>query len=111
MTGALIAYSATFMRYAFAVTPRNYLLFGCHVVNFGAQVTQMYRYQRFWFGGGKEAASLAGVAAVAHGNAAAARDAVLAGSARVEGGLEEGVAKARDGMAKVEGKVREAVGK
>lgn len=54
MTMALSAYSAIFMRYAFAVTPRNYLLFGCHVVNFSAQVTQGYRYLNYWNFGGRE---------------------------------------------------------
>lgn len=48
MTGALACYSAVFMRYAFAVSPVNYLLFGCHVVNFGAQCTQGYRYINYW---------------------------------------------------------------
>ena len=48
MTGALMLYSATFMRYALAVTPMNYLLFGCHLVNFGAQSTQMIRWQQYW---------------------------------------------------------------
>ena len=48
MTGALILYSGTFMRYALAVTPKNYLLFGCHFVNFGAQLTQGYRYMQYW---------------------------------------------------------------
>lgn len=48
MTTALMLYSATFMRYAFAVTPANYLLFACHFVNFGAQSTQGYRYLTYW---------------------------------------------------------------
>lgn len=48
MTGALTLYSGTFMRYALAVRPKNYLLFGCHVVNFGAQLTQGYRYMQYW---------------------------------------------------------------
>lgn len=48
MTLALCGYSATFMRYAMAVTPVNYLLFGCHFVNFGAQATQAYRYLNYW---------------------------------------------------------------
>ena len=42
------------MRYAFAVTPKNYLLFGCHVVNFSAQATQGYRYVNHWHLGGRE---------------------------------------------------------
>ncbi|KAK5133673.1 hypothetical protein LTR08_007527 [Meristemomyces frigidus] len=55
MTLALSGYSAVFMRYSMAVTPRNYLLFGCHIVNFGAQMTQGYRYLNYWNFGGREA--------------------------------------------------------
>ncbi|KAL2386445.1 hypothetical protein RJ035_002315 [Blastomyces gilchristii] len=60
MTGALVIYSGTFMRYALAVTPKNYLLFACHFVNFGAQLTQGYRYLNWWNWGGREAAIAAG---------------------------------------------------
>ena len=48
MTLALVGYSTTFMRYAFAVTPKNYLLFACHAVNFSAQSIQSYRYLNYW---------------------------------------------------------------
>lgn len=48
MTGALVIYSATFMRYALAVSPKNYLLFACHAINFSAQSTQGYRYLNYW---------------------------------------------------------------
>jgi len=48
MTAALVGYSAVFMRYAFAVTPRNYLLFACHSVNFTAQSVQAYRFLNYW---------------------------------------------------------------
>ena len=48
MTAALTLYSGTFMRYSMAVTPKNYLLFACHFVNFGAQLTQGYRYIQYW---------------------------------------------------------------
>ncbi|QLG73056.1 hypothetical protein HG535_0E01400 [Zygotorulaspora mrakii] len=44
MTGALVLYSAVFMKYALAVTPTNYLLFGCHLVNEMAQLGQGYRF-------------------------------------------------------------------
>jgi mitochondrial pyruvate carrier 1 len=54
MTLALLGYSSTFMRYAMAVTPKNYLLFGCHVVNFGAQATQGYRYVNYHYMGGRD---------------------------------------------------------
>jgi hypothetical protein len=55
MTGALAIYSATFMRYALAVQPKNYLLFACHVVNEGAQLTQGYRWMQYHKWGGREA--------------------------------------------------------
>lgn len=48
MTAALVVYAATFMRYSLAVTPKNYLLFACHLTNFGAQTTQGYRYLSYW---------------------------------------------------------------
>lgn len=54
MTFALAGYSGVFMRYAMAVTPVNYLLFGCHVVNFTAQCTQGYRYVDYNYMGGKQ---------------------------------------------------------
>jgi hypothetical protein len=54
MTGALTVYAATFMRYSLAVTPKNYLLFVCHFVNGGAQLTQGYRYLQYHRWGGKE---------------------------------------------------------
>jgi hypothetical protein len=52
-TAALMLYSGTFMRYALAVQPKNYLLFGCHVVNFGAQATQGARWYTYWYMGGR----------------------------------------------------------
>jgi hypothetical protein len=82
MTFALCVYSATFMRYALAVTPANYLLFACHFVNEGAQLTQGYRYLQWTQWGGREQAALTG--------------AVNAGKEKV---------------AAVEGKVKELVGK
>ena len=47
-TAALTIYSATFMRYALAVRPKNYLLFACHFINFNAQLTQGYRWYDYW---------------------------------------------------------------
>lgn len=54
MTGALTLYSGTFMRYALAVSPANYLLFGCHAINFSSQLVQGYRYMNYFHFGGKE---------------------------------------------------------
>lgn len=48
MTTALTLYSATFMRYSMAVTPKNYLLFACHFINFGSQSTQGVRFLKYW---------------------------------------------------------------
>ncbi|KAF2015950.1 small nuclear ribonucleoprotein B [Aaosphaeria arxii CBS 175.79] len=56
MTGALALYSAVFMRYALAVSPKNYLLFGCHFINCASQLTQGYRYVQYFHMGGQEAA-------------------------------------------------------
>ena len=56
VTLALLGYSGVFMRYALAVQPKNYLLFGCHVVNFAAQSVQASRYVNYRYMGGKEAA-------------------------------------------------------
>ncbi|PSR86960.1 hypothetical protein BD289DRAFT_340705, partial [Coniella lustricola] len=60
MTGALTIYSATFMRYALAVTPRNYLLFACHFINEGSQLTQGYRWYSWHHQGGREKAIASG---------------------------------------------------
>lgn len=54
MTTALVGYSAVFMRYSMAVTPKNYLLFGCHLVNFSAQSVQGYRFINWWYMGGRD---------------------------------------------------------
>lgn len=38
MTGALTVYSGLFMRFAWRVQPRNYILFACHTANGSVQV-------------------------------------------------------------------------
>ncbi|XP_006755228.2 PREDICTED: mitochondrial pyruvate carrier 1 [Myotis davidii] len=40
MTFALCCYSLTFMRFAYKVQPRNWLLFVCHATNEVAQLIQ-----------------------------------------------------------------------
>ncbi|KAK2022446.1 UPF0041-domain-containing protein [Colletotrichum zoysiae] len=86
MTGALCIYSATFMRYALAVQPKNYLLFLCHFINEGAQLTQGYRYMQYNYWGGKEASTAKGAFETVQKNAEAIES-------------------------KVESKVKQAVGK
>ncbi|KAK4167067.1 UPF0041 domain-containing protein [Cladorrhinum sp. PSN259] len=73
MTFALCIYSATFMRFSLAVQPRNWLLFGCHLVNESAQLTQMYRYLDWHKWGGKEKAAITQLTAPV----VAAKDAVV----------------------------------
>jgi transcription initiation factor IIE alpha subunit len=43
-----------FMRFAWRVQPRNYLLFACHLTNATAQLAQEARYINYWHMGGKE---------------------------------------------------------
>eukprot|EP00472_Partenskyella_glossopodia_P006080 CAMPEP_0197517682 /NCGR_PEP_ID=MMETSP1318-20131121/2745_1 /TAXON_ID=552666 /ORGANISM="Partenskyella glossopodia, Strain RCC365" /LENGTH=249 /DNA_ID=CAMNT_0043067455 /DNA_START=90 /DNA_END=839 /DNA_ORIENTATION=+ len=43
MTSSLCIYSMLFMRFAWLVQPRNYLLFACHFFNECAQLTQLSR--------------------------------------------------------------------
>lgn len=85
MTGALTLYSGTFMRYALAVTPANYLLFGCHAINFSSQLVQGYRYLNYWNFGG--------------------RDEALAAKAK------EGVSGATVAVEKAGDKIKQAIGK
>ncbi|TEA24990.1 hypothetical protein DBR06_SOUSAS6510020 [Sousa chinensis] len=46
MTFALCCYSLAFMRFAYKVQPRNWLLFACHATNEVAQLTQGGRLLR-----------------------------------------------------------------
>ncbi len=43
MTAAMCVYSMLFMRFAWAIQPRNYLLFACHASNEVVQLNQMRR--------------------------------------------------------------------
>ena len=60
MTFALCVYSATFMRYSLAISPQNYLLFACHFINEGSQLTQAYRFMNWHKWGGREQAIASG---------------------------------------------------
>lgn len=54
MTTALASYSLVFMRFAWRVIPRNYLLFACHATNASAQLVQEGRFLNYWYMGGRE---------------------------------------------------------
>ena len=43
MTVTMIGYSSLFMRFAWAVQPKNYILFACHTFNITAQTNQLRR--------------------------------------------------------------------
>jgi hypothetical protein len=51
-----------FMRFAWRVQPRNYLLFACHATNATAQLVQEARFLQYWYGGGREAKRPVGAA-------------------------------------------------
>ncbi|KAF9183314.1 hypothetical protein BGZ51_008129 [Haplosporangium sp. Z 767] len=55
MTTALSVYSLLFMRFAWMVQPRNYLLLACHATNECAQLTQGYRFLQYHHFGGNKA--------------------------------------------------------
>jgi hypothetical protein len=54
MTTTLACYSMVFMRFAWRVQPRNYLLFACHFTNAAAQSIQDVRFINYWHRGGRE---------------------------------------------------------
>jgi len=54
MTSALACYSFVFMRFAWRVQPRNYLLFACHFTNATAQTLNDIRFINYWHMGGRE---------------------------------------------------------
>merc|ERR1712173_533795 len=54
MTFASCIYSCLFMRFAYMVQPRNWLLFACHATNECAQLGQLYRGIQYEYMGGKE---------------------------------------------------------
>ncbi|KAF4697298.1 Mitochondrial pyruvate carrier 2 [Perkinsus olseni] len=47
MTGTLCVYSLLFMRFAWMVQPRNYLLLSCHIFNEGVQLIQLGRALKY----------------------------------------------------------------
>jgi hypothetical protein len=47
MTGVLSVYSLLFMRFAWMVQPRNYLLLSCHGANEVAQLVQLSRWAQW----------------------------------------------------------------
>mmetsp|Transcript_3537 Transcript_3537/g.12728 ORF Transcript_3537/g.12728 Transcript_3537/m.12728 type:complete len:115 (+) Transcript_3537:204-548(+) len=54
MTSAMCVYSALFMRFAWEVQPRNYLLLACHASNETVQLYQLSRWAQYEYGSKKE---------------------------------------------------------
>ncbi|KAK7729982.1 Small nuclear ribonucleoprotein-associated protein B [Cytospora paraplurivora] len=84
MTFALCIYSATFMRYSLAIKPQNYLLFACHLVNEGSQLTQAYRFLDWHKWGGREKAISSGELVLND-----AKEVVKEGAQKVEAGAQK----------------------
>jgi len=80
------------MRYAMAVTPKNYLLFACHFVNFNAQLTQGYRWYDYWYMGGQDRWAK-----------------INAEKAKLESGAESIAAQAKDKVAEAVQEVKKTV--
>jgi hypothetical protein len=62
MTGVLCGYSLLFMRFAWMVTPRNYLLLSCHICNEAVQGYQLQRALKHQWGWDSEAPAAAAAA-------------------------------------------------
>ena len=62
MTGVLCGYSLLFMRFAWMVTPRNYLLLSCHICNEAVQGYQLQRALKHQWGWDSEAPAAAATA-------------------------------------------------
>ncbi|KAI6786847.1 hypothetical protein KC332_g18768 [Hortaea werneckii] len=105
MTLALCGYSGVFMRYALAVSPKNYLLFGCHVVNFSAQMTQGYRYLNYWHMGGRERT----LEEKAKDGLSQAGGVLDKNAAKAQGALKEGVQTVEDEASKLAGQAKTKV--
>lgn len=105
MTLALCGYSGVFMRYALAVTPKNYLLFGCHVVNFTAQCTQGYRYINYWNMGGREKS----LEAKAKEGLSAAGGSLEKSASQAEGTLKSAAMKVESGAKDLAGQAKAKV--
>jgi len=71
-----------FMRFAWRVQPRNYLLFACHFTNSIAQLTHEARWANYWYLGGRERK---------HPVGSEVGDAI----GQVEAGVQEGVEKVK----------------
>lgn len=93
-TAVLVAYSATFMRYSMAVTPRNWLLFACHFTNFNSQLVQCYRWYDYNYWGGK--AKWEEIRRQAKATAESLEGEVKDGAKQVEGLAQRGVDKVKE---------------
>lgn len=105
MTLALFGYSSVFMRYALAVSPKNYLLFGCHVVNFSAQLTQGYRYTNYWHMGGREKT----LEQNAKEGLTQAEGSLEKSASQAQSAVKEGVQKVEDEASKLAGQAKAKV--
>ena len=59
----MCVYSCLFMRFAWEIQPRNYILLACHASNECVQLNQMRRWWTAKSGGGEESSSSVAVPA------------------------------------------------
>merc|ERR1711939_1199931 len=85
--------------------PRNYLPFGCHVVNFSAQMTQGYRYLNYWHMGGRERT----LEEKAKDGLSQAGGVLDKNAAKAQGALKEGVQTVEDEASKLAGQAKAKV--
>eukprot|EP00882_Tetradesmus_deserticola_P012546 GHRQ01013299.1.p1 GENE.GHRQ01013299.1~~GHRQ01013299.1.p1 ORF type:complete len:130 (+),score=47.22 GHRQ01013299.1:187-576(+) len=65
MTSAMCVYSCLFMRFAWMVQPRNYLLLACHASNETVQLYQLSRWYNWYSTEGKQLEAQEAAAAAA----------------------------------------------
>ncbi|KZT40075.1 UPF0041-domain-containing protein [Sistotremastrum suecicum HHB10207 ss-3] len=102
MTTALAAYSLVFMRFAWRVQPRNYLLFACHTTNATAQLVQDGRFLNYWHFGGRE--KKLGATAKVQDAISATEAKASEAQGKVLAALESARSEAQDAKQKVVGK-------
>lgn len=91
LSKAMCVYSLLFMRFAWEITPRNYILLACHASN---EVVQLNQLRRWWAGGRGGVVGAGGPGSAAVQEAAAAAAGAVAGKVGVSSSLLPPAARA-----------------
>lgn len=84
MVATQMAYSGLFMRFAWAVQPRNYILFGCHSANVLAQGNQLRRWGEYSIAQGDEGKAAVTNMGMTIGGVVAGTAAAVAASGQIQ---------------------------